>query len=120
MVNSQWIRNSFDATMGAIGGFAGFLWGMLMIVIGGYQDFDKQKSFTQSVYSYQEKETNFDKLEEEEMLDEYFLAENLQGRNTLQVSYLDIFLNSWLCCFNCCLKRFKCWNKREKRIKVFE
>lgn len=52
--------------MGAIGGFAGFTYGLVSFLIGGYQGFQKDKSFTSSIYSYQESAGgNFDGLEEE-------------------------------------------------------
>ena len=50
----QWVRISFEIVMGAIGGFAGFTYGLVSFLIGGYQGFQKDKSFASSIYSYQE------------------------------------------------------------------
>lgn len=51
--------------MGSIGGFAGFIWGMVAFTIGGYQQFNKDRDFAQAVYTVQDKQTKFDQVEEE-------------------------------------------------------
>ena len=62
----QWVRISFENVMGAIGGFAGFTYGLVSFIIGGYQGFQRDKSFASSIYSYQESSGgNFEKVEEE-------------------------------------------------------
>ena len=110
----QWVRSSFDTIMGAIGGFAGFWWGILAFCIGDYQSFEKDKSFVGAIYSYQDSKSKFDGVEEEELLDEYFLVDNLTGRASLQINYCDKMLMSWLCCLSPCFGRSKCW-KRHKQ-----
>lgn len=72
--------NSFQIILGSIGGFAGFWYAIVYFVIGSYQQFDKDRSFTSTLYSYQTESSNIDQVEEEELLDEYFLSSNLQER----------------------------------------
>lgn len=42
--------------------------------MGGYQDFEKDKSFTRAIYTNSDVEKNLDDVDEEELLDEYFLS----------------------------------------------
>ena len=67
VVNVQWVANSFDLVIESIGGFAGFCWGIIIFIFGGYQNFEKDKSFVQSIYSFSEKSTTekSDKVDEE-------------------------------------------------------
>lgn len=76
---------------------------MAYLVIGSYQQFDKDLSFTSTLYSYQKESSNVNQVAEEALLDEYYLSSELQGRDNLMVSYLDVFLTYYLCCLSSCL-----------------
>ena len=82
-----------------------------MLFIASYQDFKMETSFAKTLYTRQAEQAP-PARSEEEMLDEHFLVETIQGRVKYKYTYLESYIawiNSKFCC---CFKCLKCYKKR--------
>lgn len=51
METQQWAIESIDMVLGVVGGFQGLVWGLMTLVIGGYQSFKYENSIIRSLYA---------------------------------------------------------------------
>ena len=73
--------NSFDQTVGIIGGYAGLIWMTVSFFIGGYQQFKMDSSIAKTLYTRQDEHPP-EARSEEEMLDDHYLV----GKSTAESS----------------------------------
>ena len=85
--DEQWVINSFDQTVGIIGGYTTLIWSFFLFLIGGYQSFKMDQSMAKSLYTRQE-EWPVPTNSEEDVLEQEYIMETIQGRIKYDYHYV--------------------------------
>lgn len=94
--------NSFDQTVGIIGGYAGLIWMTVSFFIGGYQQFKMDSSIAKTLYTRQDEHPP-EARSEEEMLDDHYLVGKINGRIKYEYTYQESTWTWFMTKLCCCL-----------------
>lgn len=117
--DAQWVVNSFEVTVGIIGGYTGLVWAIIMFSIGGYQSFKMDASYAKTLFTRQEKQPKRARSEEE-MLDDGYLLDSINGRVHYSYTYVENWLTWFLTTFLCCFSKLACYKNRLTRYEVHQ
>ena len=105
----------------AIGGFFGFIYGLIYLVIGSYEEFAYESAIRRRIYTQNKKKTHqrgsmvYENGEYQGELEDTIL-----NRKSFEYFYSEYLATSCMLACCCCFRSRECYKRRKVRNDIFE
>ena len=121
MLQREFRSDTLIGNFGTLGGFFGVMYGLIQLVIGGFEEFAYESSLRRRLYTQNKKPPRSDQVYEKDEYEQE-VADTILNRRQLEYYYWEHLLTSCMlfCCW-CSSVQSKDWYKRHKlRNELFE